>query len=243
MMTSWSMCPSSEAKARCLCRDLRAFIRKTTTCCSWEFHFPACYNNWEKINEMSSFFSLHLTSPSFHFICKYPTAPLHCFPSLRTSEDECGNRNREVLGQSLGAAGWMHWAVVGRAASMGKGRPGPISTQKEREKEKEREGENEDGGPVWKRVRNVPTPNVSIGRKKEMHTNTKTTYYCRRLKKQTQSKIRAKRGTFFSPSHFLSCCTIQSWKATRNSCTAFSLRSLLQTKKNHQKTKLARKKF
>lgn len=53
---------------------------------------------------------------------------------LHTSEDERGNRDREVLGQSLGAAGRMHWAVVGGAASVGKGRPGPISTQREEDK-------------------------------------------------------------------------------------------------------------
>lgn len=60
------------------------------------------------------------------------------FPSLplRTSEDECGDRDREVLGQSLGAAGRMHWAVVGGAASVGKGRPGPISTQREKTEER-----------------------------------------------------------------------------------------------------------
>lgn len=86
---------------------------------------------------------------------------LYLFPSLplRTSEDECGNRDREVLGQSLGAAGRMHWAVVGGAASVGKGRPGPISTQRE-----------EDRGPIWTQaVRNVPIrmkPESQRGRKR-----------------------------------------------------------------------------
>lgn len=62
---------------------------------------------------------------------------LYLFPSLplRTSEDECGNRDREVLGQSLGAAGQMHWAVVGGAASVGKRGPGPVSTQKEEDRQ------------------------------------------------------------------------------------------------------------
>ncbi len=80
----------------------------------------------------------------------------HIFPSLplRTSEDESGDRDREVLGQSLGAAGRMHWAVVGGAASMGKGRPGPISTQRE-----------EDRQPIWTQaVRNVP---IQISREEE----------------------------------------------------------------------------
>lgn len=70
----------------------------------------------------------------------FPAFLLHLFPflPLRTSEDECGYRDWEVLGQSLGAADRMHWAVVGGAASVGKGRPGPISRKNESERERER---------------------------------------------------------------------------------------------------------
>lgn len=68
----------------------------------------------------------------------FPAFLLHLFPflPLRTSEDECGNRDWEVLGQPLGAADRMHWAVVGGAASVGKGRPGPISRKNESERER-----------------------------------------------------------------------------------------------------------
>lgn len=63
----------------------------------------------------------------------------------------------------------MHWTVVGGAASVGKGRPGSVSTQRKRES---------GGGPIWTQaVRNRPNPNVAKepGRKKEMHTTTNTT--------------------------------------------------------------------
>lgn len=80
---------------------------------------------------LSYYFSLYLKLCVFllYFVL-FPSLP------LRTSEDECGDRDREVLGQSLRAAGRMHWAVVGGAASVGKGRPGPISTQREKTEER-----------------------------------------------------------------------------------------------------------
>lgn len=81
---------------------------------------------------------------------------------LRTSEDESGNRDREVLGQSLGAAGWMHWAVVGGAASMGKRRPGPISTHREDRRE---------GADLDTRSEKRPNPNVAREKKRDAHKN------------------------------------------------------------------------
>lgn len=80
----------------------------------------------------------------------------------------------------------MHWAVVGGAASVGKGRPGPISrkneSEREREKDKEKERE-EDEGPIWTRaVRNVQIQMLAE-RKKEVHTRTNTTQHCSRVKK------------------------------------------------------------
>lgn len=78
--------------------------------------------------------------------CVFPLSlSLSCLPCFRTSEDERGNRHREVLGQSLGAAGWMHWAVVSGAASVGKGRPGPISVRVETSSDKTSPSERQTG--------------------------------------------------------------------------------------------------
>lgn len=55
----------------------------------------------------------------------------------------------------------MHWAVVGGAASVGKGRPGPISTQTE-----------DDRGPIWTQaVRNVRVQNVAREEERDAHKN------------------------------------------------------------------------
>lgn len=67
----------------------------------------------------------------------------------------------------------MHWAVVGGAASVGKGRPGPISTQRE-----------EDRGPIWTQaVRKRPNPNEAREpeREKETHTQEPTPQHCNRV--------------------------------------------------------------
>lgn len=112
---------------------------------------------------------------------------LYLCPSLplRTSEDECGNRDREVLGQSLGAAGRMHRAVVGGAASVGKGRPGPISTQREEDKE----------GRFGHKQRDTSQSECSQrGKKRDAHKN-QTPQHCNRVKKETKRKRR-----FYSPS-------------------------------------------
>lgn len=59
----------------------------------------------------------------------------------------------------------MHWAVVGGAASMGKRRPGPISTHREDRRE---------GADLDTRSEKRPNPNVAR-EKKETHTRTNTT--------------------------------------------------------------------
>lgn len=85
---------------------------------------------------------------------------------LRTSEDERGNRDREVLGQSLGAAGRMHRAVVGGAASVGEGGPGPVSTWGGR-----------DAASLSTNSELSPSENVARkpDRKENIHTRTDTT--------------------------------------------------------------------
>lgn len=90
------------------------------------------------------------TTTLFIYLCVWITVfflslSLSCLPCFRTSEDERGNRHREVLGQSLGAAGWMHWAVVSGAASVGKGRPGPISVRVETSSDKTSPSERQTG--------------------------------------------------------------------------------------------------
>lgn len=78
----------------------------------------------------------------------------------------------------------MHWAVVGGAASVGKGRPGPISRKNESERErKTKKKREEDEGPIWTRaVRNVQIQMLAE-KKKEMHTRTNTTQHCSSVKK------------------------------------------------------------
>lgn len=96
--------------------------------------------------------------PTYFFV-KLSTLLMYLILSLsqHTSKDECGNGNREVLGQSLGTAGRMHWTVVGGAASMGKGRPGPISIERE-----------ENGAPIrTQAVRNIRSERSQGAREKE----------------------------------------------------------------------------
>lgn len=133
-------------------------------------------------------FSFHIdTTTQFLFYFKLLLCVLYLCPSLplRTSEDECGNRDREVLGQSLGAAGRMHRAVVGGAASVGKRRPGPISTQREEDKE----------GRFGHKQRDTSQSECSQrGKKRDAHKN-QTPQHCNRVKKETKRKRR-----FYSPS-------------------------------------------
>lgn len=111
------------------------------------------------------------------WVSRYYTAATSTFASsaffflnwslpLRTSEDERGNRDREVLGQSLGVAGRMHWAVVGGAASVGEGRPGPVSTWRGRDVASL--STNSEYGPSANGARKPD-------RKEKIHTRTNTT--------------------------------------------------------------------
>lgn len=84
----------------------------------------------------------------------------------------------------------MHWTVVGRAASMGKGRPGSVSTERE-----------------WRRTNldtsspNRPNPNVARepGRKKEMHTTTNTTTQQGVKKETNKRQEKQKEGSYLLP--------------------------------------------
>lgn len=79
----------------------------------------------------------------------------------------------------------MHGAVVGGAASMGKGRPGPISTQRERKTR----------GPIWTQAaRNVPI-RMKPRREKETNTRTKTTT----LQQSEKRRQKGKRNLFLLP--------------------------------------------
>lgn len=100
-------------------------------CLRHAFIATAWLSSYQIPAKIYSLLSFHINITTyFSLYVKLPLFLLYLLPSLplRTSEDESGNRDREVLGQSLGAAGRMHWTVVGGAASVGKGRPGSVST-------------------------------------------------------------------------------------------------------------------